>query len=769
MQVFNKYIRIINEYLIWGIIFFTPLVFAWAINMQNVFELNKLVFFRLVLYILIFLITIEIFFLGYKKNKNFIIGLIFSFGLFLAFLLSTFLGANSEIAFWGNYYRQQGFFSFIHYLLFFLIVLYKIDSFQKIKSALKVVIFSSFFCCLYGVFQIAGWVDFLKWNNGIMTSGRIFSSFGQPNFFGHYLIFIIPLTVYFFFFSKKIILKVTYAGIFFLQLFCLIFTYSRSAWLGFIFILFVTFCFLLFYFWKKIKFKKIILIFLIVIIGLAGFFISGINKKEVDIDGISFKERIKSIVSLNYGSNKIRLIFWQASLKEFYSAPLKNKIFGYGLDTEQYVFAKHYEPDWAIYEKSNMIPDRAHNLIFDTILQIGLFGLTVYFLFFIYFFKKGILFLKQEKNKEKKYLVFAFFLCFSAYFINNLFSFSTTPLFVYFFFYLALGLNLFFGDNKKERVFLNFSFYFKLIVLFLLFLTLGVFAFLYNINLARADKYYFKSLKYDAQKNCEKAISHIEKARMIYNAVDYYDIFYTNQLLGCFEKEDYFHQLKKGDKNLIISLDISKNLNYNLVELLKSAHLKAMLGEVAHQDYNILSDKDIKKALDINKNFPLAYFVKAKISFLRNDYKEVIKNTDIAISLLPDINSKYLNLEHKNELKAELAIINDLKGTAFMSLGEYEDAIKSYEEIIKNKPLFFPVYKKIADIYYLKKDYKKTLYYLKRGMMLGNKDYSWPWAIAQIYKETGEKEEAIKYAELALKINKGDNKEIEEFIGDLKK
>jgi putative inorganic carbon (HCO3(-)) transporter len=760
MQVFNKYIRIINDYFIWGIIFFTPLIFAWERNMQNVFELNKLTFFRLVLYILIFLIVIEIFFLGYKKNKNFIIGLLFSFGLFLAFLLSTFLGANSEIAFWGNYYRQQGFFSFIHYLLFSLIVLYKIDSFQKIKSALKVVIFSSFFCCLYGVFQMIGWFDFLKWNNGIMTSGRIFSSFGQPNFFGHYLIFIIPLTIYFFFFSKKIILKAIYAGIFFLQLFCLIFTYSRSAWLGFIFILFVTSCFLLFYFWKKIKFKKVILVAIVAFLFFTGFFIFNLGKEGANNNEVSFKERIKSISDLNYGSNKIRLIFWQASIKEFFNAPLKNKIFGYGLDTGQYVFAKHYELDWGVYEKPNMIPDRAHNLIFDTILQIGLFGLSVYLLFFIYFFKKGVLFFKQEKNKQKKYLAFAFLLCFSAYFVNNLFSFSTTSMFIYFFFYLALGLNLFSGDNKKEKVFLTFSFYFKLIVLFLLFLTLGVFAVLYNINLVRADKYYFKSLKYDIEKNCEKAISHIEKARMIYNAVDYYDIFYTNQLLGCFEKEN---------KNILVSLDLSKNLNYNLISLLKVAYLKAMLGQIVNQDYNILSDKDIKKALDINKNFPLTYFIKAKISFLRNDYKETIKNADIAISLLPDTDNKYLNLEHKDELKTELVAINELKSSAFMSLGEYEGAIKSYEEIIKNKPLFSPVYKKIADIYYLKKDYKKTLYYLKRGMMLGNKDYSWPWAIAQIYKETGEKEKAIQYAELALKINKGDNKEIEEFIVDLKK
>jgi tetratricopeptide (TPR) repeat protein len=291
-------------------------------------------------------------------------------------------------------------------------------------------------------------------------------------------------------------------------------------------------------------------------------------------------------------------------------------------------------------------------------------------------------------------------------------------------------------------------------------LTLGVFAVLYNINLVRADKYYFESLKYDIEKNCEKAISHIEKARMIYNAVDYYDIFYINQLLGCFEKEN---------KNILVSLDLSKNLNYNLISLLKVAYLKAMLGQIVNQDYNILSDKDIKKALDINKNFPLTYFIKAKISFLRNDYKETIKNADIAISLLPDTDNKYLNLEHKDELKTELVAINELKSSAFMSLGEYEGAIKSYEEIIKNKPLFSPVYKKIADIYYLKKDYKKTLYYLKRGMMLGNKDYSWPWAIAQIYKETGEKEKAIQYAELALKINKGDNKEIEEFIVDLKK
>ena len=88
------------------------------------------------------------------------------------------------------------------------------------------------------------------------VDGRIYSSFGQPNFFGHYLIMVIPLTFYsIFFIFKKNISKILASALLLIQIFSLLLTSSRAAWLGFIFEIFLFLAIILLFYRKNI-FKK---------------------------------------------------------------------------------------------------------------------------------------------------------------------------------------------------------------------------------------------------------------------------------------------------------------------------------------------------------------------------------------------------------------------------------------------------------------------------------------------------------------------------------
>lgn len=762
----KKGLSFINEYLIIIIVFLVPCFFAWGNNMYNVFELNKLVLFRILLYISIVITVFEILFNNFRINKNIKNGLFLSFFLLISFLLSTIFSISPSTGLWGNYYREQGFFTFFHYLVFFIIFLYKINSIEKVKRVMGAVVFSSFFVCLYGIAQAIG-LDFNKWSEGAISTGRIFSSLGQPNFLGHYLVIVFPIAIYFLIVTKKLLYRALVLIVLFLQIICIILTYSRAAWLGLIVILAIIFVYVVYRLYRIKKFRIFLFSALLLIVIFITGLINYLSLRPPEIDDIKFFDRVKSITDLNYGSNKIRLYYWGAAINGFKEASLENKLFGYGLDASQYIFTKYYEPDWAIYETVNTAPDKAHNLILDILLQIGLIGLMAYLLLFIYIVRKSYIYLKNEKSKENRLFVAVLWLSLIGYFINNLFSFSTTTTYLYFFMFIG-SLFVICSDKNEKTVLINIniSSFLKSIILIALIATLGVFTYYYNVNLYQAEKKLFLSLKQRTDRDCEGAIKSVQEARELYGVANYYDVFYVRQLSRCLEDNNFLNKLKKEDKNIEIYLDLKDDLNYSLINLLQVAYLKAQLGKAIDEGYYSLAENDFKEILKLNQNVPAVYSNMGRMFFLKKEYDKAIVAIKRAIAILPSTDNQYLNKDHKDEIKKELSNNYDILGSSYMIMGDLDEAILNFDKSLENDPYFLMVYKKRADAYYLKKDLDNTIKSLKRGLILSIEDYAWSWALAQIYKEKGDYRLAIQYAEMALEKKDSDNDDILKFIED---
>ena len=100
--------------------------------------------------------------------------------------------------------------------------------------------------CLYGIYQ-----KFFGNNNGhawvdkdMFTdiSMRVYSTFGNPNVFGQYLLLLIPLCGAMIYASRRYYAKIYYFGVMSLACLCMLLTHSRGCWVGLI-LTFIIFAF----------------------------------------------------------------------------------------------------------------------------------------------------------------------------------------------------------------------------------------------------------------------------------------------------------------------------------------------------------------------------------------------------------------------------------------------------------------------------------------------------------------------------------------------
>ena len=174
------------EVSVWVIVGLVPLVF-WSEFFLS-YELAKLVVFRFDLYVGLGFwfvkilneggITLPVSF----KNK----WILLLVGLVLIVLLfHGWLGLIPNVNFWGSYFRQQGVFSYIHYILFGFVVMTGLR-WEQIRRILLVAVGALFLTLIYGIAQTFGFI-IGQWNIDSFL-GRVFSSFGHPNYFGSYLV-----------------------------------------------------------------------------------------------------------------------------------------------------------------------------------------------------------------------------------------------------------------------------------------------------------------------------------------------------------------------------------------------------------------------------------------------------------------------------------------------------------------------------------------------------------------------------------------------------
>jgi len=122
--------------------------------------------------------------------------------------------------------------------LFYLVAANCIRDSRQLRQLVTVMLFAVTVVAAYGVYQYAIGVETPKrWvvsEFETLIKTRVFSTIGNPNALGGYLVLFLPLALTFAIDAKERMHRLLYAGAAVLMLLCLLFTFSRGAWIGFL-------------------------------------------------------------------------------------------------------------------------------------------------------------------------------------------------------------------------------------------------------------------------------------------------------------------------------------------------------------------------------------------------------------------------------------------------------------------------------------------------------------------------------------------------------
>jgi len=436
----------------WLLIFFlVPLFFTNLLNSTwQISKLSLALFFIEFLTLLWFLKLIFLKEKIFEKNKiKFICpAFIFIFILGLAVLFSDF----QQYGFWGYYFRQMGYLAYFHFFLFFLVLFFNLKTKKQVQRIFYAILTSLFLVVFYGILQILG-VDPINWSEPAFLTQRIFSTLGQPNFLGSWLLLTLPIFIWLFwhYFSPKktnqsfpsttpLFLVPLIICFFFFTLLALGLTQSRGAWIGFILSGLFLLIILMGQKRKKKVFKISFLFLILIFIVLFVFNFTPLLNNENDS---VFWTRIKSLTQLKE-TGRLRIILWQQSLDLIKQKPL----LGYGLESQHFIFASYYRPDQAALESINLMPDRAHNDFLDTLLISGILGGLAYLYLIISAFYFGLSNINSQFS-EKKLMILVLLTGLWGYLISLQFSFAVITTTLYFWGYLAILLKIVYGIEDK--------------------------------------------------------------------------------------------------------------------------------------------------------------------------------------------------------------------------------------------------------------------------------------------------------------------------------
>lgn len=145
-------------------------------------------------------------------------------------ILSTIFSIDVHTSWWGYYSRSHGgLLSTISYLVLYWAFVSNLFEQRYVHKMLIASIMSATLVSLYGIGQHFG-VDAEYWVQNVRA--RVFSSMGQPNWLAAYLVALIPVSLSYFIFEKRLGYKLAYLFTTAIMFLSFLFTASRSGLLA---------------------------------------------------------------------------------------------------------------------------------------------------------------------------------------------------------------------------------------------------------------------------------------------------------------------------------------------------------------------------------------------------------------------------------------------------------------------------------------------------------------------------------------------------------
>ena len=746
--------RFIN-WLFVGIIFLTPIYFAYFAENYNVFELNKLLIVRGGVSLILFLWLIKTALAGkivyYNKRLWFAAAAVLAVYIFPGVVFS----AKPTLSWWGNYDRQQGVYSLIYYWLFFVLFLLNIKAWAQVKMLIASALAASALVSVYGIIQHFN-LDPQKWMTDV---SRAFSSLGQPNFLGHYLVMVIPLTIsgWWLFKSPK---KYYYLPLLLIsQLACLLFTFSRSAWLGFALSVLVVVVMLL---TLKIKRKTILLSLIILLFIFGGGFLYGLNNSKSPIN--SYYQRFISSFQVDTGSNKARLVYWAAVGQEFQQTNWRHRLFGFGKDTQGDIFVRHYDRNWVLSENLNSFPDRAHNLILDIWLEFGLIGLAVLATFSLYLLIKAFAYLlRHRQNRDNKfYLLICLMASLFAYFFTALFGFPLTTHYLYYYWLLGLLAWLLFSQDEWELNLNKLSLAFKWTITVIVISFVAFFYYLLTIKPFIADCFYMLAKRSEVKVECAKTLYYANRMLDIWPSSlklkEQYVFLNINCLPFLVDKSDVI-VLMNNVLNVIDSYP-PQEVGYPI--LMEQAHAYSVFGHYLDAKYYKQAEDFYLAIIKLSPDITVTYQDYARMKMWAGDYDSAVRIVNQGLAALPIS----ISLSHQIDVDKQKYTFYDLLGKIYIQKNDLPEALKYFKLAQAANPREVLIYQKLSDLSWRLKQTKEAFDWLEKGKQISPAENAWDYNEALYYLEQKKMAEALTAAKRALEL-KPEDKIVKQLVNSL--
>lgn len=249
---------------------------------------------------------------------------------------------------------------FIAYMIFYFILVNTVKNRQQLYALAALLVLSTTVASLYGLYQLKtvgatsdAWVDTTLFED---IKARVGSTFENPNVLGEYLVLVIPAAIAMLWGQKSWISRFATLGLIAIMLACLVYTYSRGAYIGLMLAL------ALFAVLRDRRF---------VILGIIGVLMLPF------VLPASVINRFASIGNLSDTSSSYRISVWLGSLKLVKDYWLSG--IGLGLEPFKLVYPK--------YSLNAAYAHHSHNIYIQLLIENGIAGFLTFLAMMVVYYK----------------------------------------------------------------------------------------------------------------------------------------------------------------------------------------------------------------------------------------------------------------------------------------------------------------------------------------------------------------------------------------------
>ena len=350
---------------------------------------------------------------------------------FLAWVaLTTATSTHWPTALLGRPQRYEGLISFLNYAVIYFLVLQFADHASRVRRLAQSLFWASVIVAGFGLLQFVG-VKFAGWQPVGFEATRAFSTYGNPDFLGGFLIFSVTVALALALLEQRLVWRMVYWVGFGLNGVALIATFTRGAWIGG----FISLVLLAIAAWRqRATIRRVDLvpagISLAVGIGIISRSLS--SSSEV----LNFSRRLVSIFQFGSGSGQTRTQIWGAALKSIKDRP----ILGWGPDTFRLVFTRFKPVEYVRIKGGSSGADNAHDYLLQLASGTGIPGALMFCGIFAWAGVRSFGTVFKRSGDPTRVILAAFWAASAGYLIHLLFGISVTG--VTFVLWIALALVL---------------------------------------------------------------------------------------------------------------------------------------------------------------------------------------------------------------------------------------------------------------------------------------------------------------------------------------